>query len=46
MSNEEILQRDHETVIGKIIYLSEKKDRQGEERALFGFQRHQPASLA
>ena len=31
-SNKEILQKDHETVIGKIIYLSEKEDRQGEER--------------
>ena len=32
MSNKETLQKDHETVIGKIIYLSEKEDRQGEER--------------
>ena len=27
-----ILQKDHETVIGKIIYLSEKQDRKGQER--------------
>ena len=31
MSNE-ILQRDHQTVMGKIIYLSEKEDRKGDER--------------
>jgi len=32
MNKDSILQKDHETVIGKIIYLSEKKDRKGQER--------------
>ena len=32
MNKESILQKDHETVAGKIIYLSEKEDRQGQER--------------
>ena len=30
--NDKILQKDHETVIGKIIYLSDKEDRKGQER--------------
>ena len=30
--NDKILQQDHETVIGIIIYLSDKEDRQGQER--------------
>lgn len=32
MTEDNILQIDHETVIGKIIYLSEKEDRKGQER--------------
>ena len=32
MNKESILQKDHQTVAGKIIYLSEKEDRQGQER--------------
>ena len=32
MSKNNILQIDHETVMGKIIYLSEKEDRKGQER--------------
>ena len=32
MNKESILQKDHQTVTGKNIYLSEKEDRQGQER--------------